>query len=368
MSLPRNIEHAVGLCYDATVASKGWSNALDHLARALDADGCMLIPHDPADRPFDILQSPHMDKYSEYCARNRDWVHDVYAPRGTPLVREGHRALVQSQLFSDENLKTSRYHQEIALPSGCFHWAASCFTVDEMAWCLPVFRGSEPFTRNEARFLAGVAEHLARIVTVAHRMTLGRVDSEITAFDKIGCAVMLVDWHGKIIRINRAAEALSCPEFHVRNGKLWATDSRVLTRLDHLLSGIRYRSGVEMSVAPVIVSRNRRPWLVIEPSPVTGVASDTFGGGRAILAITDLTSSRVSNAAVLKLTFGLTAAEARLAAAICEGTELKTAARRFGVSRETVRSQLRSIFGKTGVHRQAELVARLNGLRSLAPR
>jgi DNA-binding CsgD family transcriptional regulator len=307
-----------------------------------------------------------MDRFNEYWARNSDWAVDVYAPRGAPLVRDGRRVLVQSQVFSDDEIRHSAFHQEISLPSGCLHWAASCFTVDETAWCLPLFRGNEPFTRNEARTIAEVSHHLARIVTLAQRTTLARAGSEVAAFDKMGCAAMLVDWHGRIILINRAAEALSCRDFHVQNRKLWATDPRARTRLDRLLSGIRYGSrGVEMSVAPVIVGRNGRPWLLIESSPVTGVASDTFGGGRAILVITDVTSPRVSNASLLKLTFGLTAAEARLAAAICDGTELYAAARRFGVSRETVRSQLRSIFGKTGVRRQAELVARLHGLRPL---
>lgn len=57
--------------------------------------------------------------------------------------------------------------------------------------------------------------------------------------------------------------------------------------------------------------------------------------------------------------FGLTRAEARLVGALCEGQTLAQAASRFGVGRETVKSQLRDVFQKVGVRRQADLVGQV---------
>jgi DNA-binding NarL/FixJ family response regulator len=57
--------------------------------------------------------------------------------------------------------------------------------------------------------------------------------------------------------------------------------------------------------------------------------------------------------------YGLTAAETRLASMLMEGLALEQIATRLGVSRNTLRSQLRQIFRKTGTRRQAELVSRL---------
>ncbi|MBV9570980.1 MAG: helix-turn-helix transcriptional regulator [Alphaproteobacteria bacterium] len=54
--------------------------------------------------------------------------------------------------------------------------------------------------------------------------------------------------------------------------------------------------------------------------------------------------------------FGLTPAEQRLAQFLAYGGRLSGAAQAFGVSCHTVRNQLRSVFEKVGVHRQAELV------------
>ncbi|MBE7199461.1 MAG: helix-turn-helix transcriptional regulator [Parafilimonas terrae] len=61
--------------------------------------------------------------------------------------------------------------------------------------------------------------------------------------------------------------------------------------------------------------------------------------------------------------YRLTAAEARLAAILDGTVSLKEAADRFGITVDTARTQLRAVFRKTGVSRQAELT-RLVLLRS----
>lgn len=57
--------------------------------------------------------------------------------------------------------------------------------------------------------------------------------------------------------------------------------------------------------------------------------------------------------------FGLTPAELRLIIPLSKGTGLKRAACELGISPNTAKSRLRSIFEKTGTHRQAELVSLL---------
>ena len=58
----------------------------------------------------------------------------------------------------------------------------------------------------------------------------------------------------------------------------------------------------------------------------------------------------------------LTAAEAKLAGIIAEGATIDAAAKARGVSRETIRTQLKAIFSKTGTNRQTELVRLLGGV------
>jgi len=57
----------------------------------------------------------------------------------------------------------------------------------------------------------------------------------------------------------------------------------------------------------------------------------------------------------------LTPAEARIALGIARGDALAAIAKAHGISIATVRTQLKSVFAKTGTHRQAQLVALLAG-------
>jgi DNA-binding CsgD family transcriptional regulator len=54
--------------------------------------------------------------------------------------------------------------------------------------------------------------------------------------------------------------------------------------------------------------------------------------------------------------FGLTRTEAAVAMEVLNGHGLQAAAAALGVAPVTVRTHLTAVFGKTGTHRQAELV------------
>jgi DNA-binding CsgD family transcriptional regulator len=64
----------------------------------------------------------------------------------------------------------------------------------------------------------------------------------------------------------------------------------------------------------------------------------------------------IPQADFLEERFHLTHAEARVVVHLVQGTSLKSSAEALGIKYETVRSYLKSVFAKTGTHRQAELV------------
>jgi DNA-binding CsgD family transcriptional regulator len=94
-----------------------------------------------------------------------------------------------------------------------------------------------------------------------------------------------------------------------------------------------------------------------------GQIDDPCGVLRSIVLITDLDPSTGFRTSRLRDVFHLTNAEAKLAARLAGGEDIDAAAAALGVTRQTARSQLKSIFGKTDTHRQAELVALLARLR-----
>src|SRR5574337_427654 len=64
----------------------------------------------------------------------------------------------------------------------------------------------------------------------------------------------------------------------------------------------------------------------------------------------------------LQRLFGLTTAEAEMTVLLANGGSLEAIAEARGVSVDTVRTQLRRVFTKTGIHRQGELVCAVGRL------
>jgi DNA-binding CsgD family transcriptional regulator len=99
--------------------------------------------------------------------------------------------------------------------------------------------------------------------------------------------------------------------------------------------------------------------LLIHVLPVDGAARTPFLGARAILVFSDLSRVTRLQPEMLSQIFGLSLAEAKVAALMASGHASDEIADAVGVTRETVRKHLKAVFAKTATHRQAELVALL---------
>jgi DNA-binding CsgD family transcriptional regulator len=360
MALSPQTEHALELCSDALIAPEQWAAALDELAHSLGAKACMILPHEVTDRDFGVVGSSEISKLNELWNRNLDWVAPVYEPRGDRFVRSGFEAVNQCDLFTDDEIRCSRFHQEIAKPAGLLHWASGIFFAEGRYWCMPISRETDPFLAADVDVLIEVSRRMARVVSISAKLSISNAENEVTTLERIGCAAILIDRIGYVRRLNHHAEKLLCSDLAIRRGKLWTSASSGLTRLDRFLSEIdnSKRTGGPLP-HPVILARDGKPWLLVEALPLTAASMEVFDGCRAIILLNDLTRTSTTNAAVLGVVYGFTRAESRLAAALCEGNDLNTLAKTFDVSHETLRGQLKTIFAKTGVRRQAELVSRL---------
>jgi DNA-binding CsgD family transcriptional regulator len=121
-------------------------------------------------------------------------------------------------------------------------------------------------------------------------------------------------------------------------------------------------------IGNVIIARreNKRP-ILIKVLPVHGAARSPFLGARFILSFRDLDAVRRTSLDVLAELFALTPAEARVASMIAAGSSPEEVADDLNLARETVRNQIKAIFGKTDTHRQNELAALISRLDAEAP-
>ena len=109
--------------------------------------------------------------------------------------------------------------------------------------------------------------------------------------------------------------------------------------------------------------------MVAHVVPVRRSSRDIFMRCAGVLMLTPVILPDGPPVELVTSLFDLTPAEARVARSLTAGETLDDIAASGGVSRNTVRSQLRGVLQKTGCARQAEVVSLLSGIRhgAMAP-
>lgn len=221
--------------------------------------------------------------------------------------------------------------------------------------------GQGRFQKEHLETAARLQPHLIRAYGMARALSgsFGLHRDVALSLDSSSHAIFLVDEAGKIRLTNRPGERLlgEGRGLTVHNGHLTAERAETARRLQQLVAAATDRAGSLEGGALSVTSPGHRFPLALRVTPVGGESLPIFCGPRsALICVTDLEVSVRPPERELRALFGLTVAEARVAAAIFDGLSVKEVAEAFEVSINTVRFQLARIYEKTGAPRQAELV------------
>lgn len=229
-------------------------------------------------------------------------------------------------------------------------------------------------TRQVGRFESGdierfafVHRHMTQALAIGFRLgTLGTMQ-KCTAelLDRSPAAIILLDQRKHIVFVNRGAQALATEGDGIR----LATNGVTLTyrpdndRLANLIAQA-FTSVPAGYAMRALRPSGKRPYTILV-GPVSRKYSALSALRPAVcIVITDPDRTMPFLKLRLQTVYGLTEAEARLAALLADGQKLRTAAFRLGITYGTCRTRLAEIFQKTETRSQPELVGLL--LKTLA--
>ncbi len=214
---------------------------------------------------------------------------------------------------------------------------------------------------DEAAFRALSHWHGALIRAFDVGMVLSPLNSArddlAAALDTLADAVFLVEADGRVTHANEPARRLLAAEQGVAmvGGRLRARDADQVRTLEALIAKAvvdEARTGGSMA----LIARPGQPPLSLTVTPLGTRRRWAFETQpSAMVRICDFVALRPVAESKLMVLFDLTAAEARVAAAVGGGESPREVAERLGVSFNTVRAQLARVFEKTGIGRQADL-------------
>lgn len=276
------------------------------------------------------------------------------------LLRDG--VLDATRLFRRGELERTSFYRNVLVPMDV-HYSVGVLLGRQgdrfVGLSVSRHRSAKPFDEADLDLLRALRPHLATVHILQERLLyspwVGRQDE----FESV--AIYLLDAKGRMLHANLAARRMleragSC--FMLREGRLEACDRR---DRDHLAAAVL--NGARSGSRWLAHDTDGHPCVIVRSHPVQiGEFQRHFLLAPPVVALRVRPLGEVcatDRRELLQTVFGLTRAEVVLACALLDCNSLARCRERLGKSHETLRTQLKGLFAKTGTSLQAELIRRL---------
>jgi DNA-binding CsgD family transcriptional regulator len=360
MSEDRFSDH-VGALYEAAAVPELWAGVCGDLAEETDGVlGSLFVMRDQIVRWTG--NEPAMRLIEDYIALNQPELNSRVI-QGDKFTADGFAT--DHDIFTDRQLANDPFYRDFLYPRGYGWVAATRFESpngDRLYFSVERKFERGPFEPDRVAYLNRLRPHLARASLLSARLGLQRAQAMADALETIGLPCAVLRGPGRLYAANPLLQNYVPHVLADRQARVtlaYEDADRLLEQALLSLSTATLGHGPVQSI-PLPAHDSVCP-LIVHVLPIRGAAHDIFSQATALLIITPVDRQIVPTAAVLQGLFDLTPAEARVARAITEGRTLAEIAAATAISEQTLRSQLKVVMAKTGVKRQANLVALLTG-------
>lgn len=356
-----DLQHHIDGIYEAAVVSERWSSVLDALAHDIGAWGAIVIAARGVEFTTRAASNPDIEKISiEYPLRYPS------NDRAARLIGANHAGFVtEDHLLAPGETYLDRSYEEYLIPLGVGRGVATAIPApsgDNMIVHAEYAYAHGPVSSEIVSGLDALRPHFARAALLSSRLGMERARGMTGVLDIIGLPAAVLRANGSIFSANALFQVFIPAVVQDRRERVVFTKEGADSLLRSAL--LQYRAGGSLAGRPASIplpAEEDRPALIFHLVPVRGAAHDIFSQAAILLLVTPVDRAAVPTAEVLQGLFDLTPAEARVARGISGAQTIEAIATAQGVSRETVRTQLKVVLAKTGLNRQGELVSLLAG-------
>jgi DNA-binding CsgD family transcriptional regulator len=369
-SSPARISDLIGLVYDCAIEPSRWPQALAEICRAIEcASGLILL--------LDLVTSQHRFAYT--WGLTSDWERR-YFEHSEHFTGFYSRAFSRDICADGEPLLLSHLMPRVGplrfiydtwtQPQGLTEMMQTVVLRQERR--LAVFganrhKSAGELTHDQLTIMRLLVPHIRRAVTIIDILDVKNIEIATlkATLDTFNAGIVVVADKAQILHANNAAREMLANRAPIAtvNGALSVRDAQareelnqaiVLARTDEAMIGtngiavpLRDDGSAVAHVLP-LARGDLRTRLVPQATAAVFVTRPTDSAARDIGAVV--------------ASFDLTPAEARMLQHLAAGVTLAEAAKTLGVSANTAKTHLARIFLKTGVSRQADLIAMVDRL------
>lgn len=366
---------AVKAVHAAGIEAQLWPDALKSVSRVFGAVGATFEIFDKramALRNFHAVGLPNGAElpYVEYFSRHN--------PRANYAMRHLSEKILYDYRFIDERAMNrdayySEYLQSIDLR---YFLTGQIVDTPDIHGVVSVQRSRKQghIGKHELEWMRRLLPHLCQAYEMSDRLqnaaAAGRSLERALDWLSDGVALILAD--GSVLYANEvlAAFARRNDGIAILRGLLEFESAEARAQFSFALAAVqRTRTETLAAGFPDFAAPRRggAPSYVVSVRPLAlSERSGAAQAAHAIVFVRDPLACGVAAAAILRALFGFTEAEANLAQALQSGQSLTDYAQTRRLSLNTVYTHLRRIKEKTHTKRQAELIHKLNSVRSPA--
>jgi len=370
-------EHTVSelldFLYESAATPGAWPEFLCRLAGAMEATHAAIILNDPLNRKYNVAFQSGFSSEAQRMYSERVGDSDLLLQRAISNHPAGWIGIGQS-LARDEELVKSHVYNEYMRFNDIFHECGSLITYDESATeALTLLRPQRAgrFSKSHVRLLTLLIPHIRRALRLHSKFIDLKLAAETlgAAIDAIPTAVILLDCAGCVLHANpKASRILEIGDgLVIKEKRIQAQNMRESQALRGLISAAlapNFHPGETEIGTTSIRRRKGLPFEVL----VTPLKSDSIVPGKhaaAMMFVVDPDQRVRPPEELLRKLFGLTSAEARVAVQLSDGAPFQQVSDKLGISRNTLKSQVGSVYGKIGINRQSDLIRLLMQLPAL---
>jgi DNA-binding CsgD family transcriptional regulator len=350
------------LIYEAGAVPEMWPAVLDSLAEMVGGVGTFLIT--ASTQSFRWTHSEAVRQLGLDFLEGR-W-HERN-PRMERLILNRHSGFIREiDMFTSEEMDHDPTFQELLRPRG-FGWAVGSVVQvpsgDMLAFSIERRFDDGPVEDHHLPKLNVLRPHLARAALMSARLHLERARGMAESLNTMGLpsAVLLGD--GKVIATSPLFENIRGQVIARAFGRLALADTAANALLSEALATLNSSECRLTARSIPVPSDGENEAMIVHLVPVRRSAHDIFGPAICILVVTPLGSSQTLPDDLLNGLFDLSPAEIRAANGVLRGKTIDDLAGELGLSRETIRTQVKAVLAKTGTARQSDLVSLLANVK-----
>lgn len=362
-------EQVISSIYDAALDEGKWAQVLNNISSMLKAEqGILRVMSEKLDEVqlvHAFNKDPAWNKlYQEYYKTVDPWI-KVFLDSDNSFIDCTHH------LIPDKEMENMEFYADFVRPQNFHYGIGGLIKVNDHTSCyLALHRdhNRQGFEKPYLDSLRGLVPHMQKALLINEKSRGLNLQNELLrdCLNQLNHPLLLVNKSGAILFINELAEQLIKQQnaISIHNNRIRLQSSDDHKKLQQLIHQATHneQASVKQGGGMCITEPAHQATLSVLVSPVSAESSnnDTRHDDCALLLINTSKQQLQVSAELLSSLYKLTPAEARLTMLLCQGYTLDEIAQILTLSKNTLRTQLRSSFRKTGVCRQAELINLVN--------